>query len=202
MRRSVLVAIALLFTAVLTVYTALGTHGAQRTNQVGTVPPGPPGGGTPIIGTPFPVKGQHSFRSLTKRQRAQILRIAEADKTFKRLAGKRKYKISAVTLWSKKDGSPLGGLVSVRFKTSSTISGTWLDLDYDCTEKSSPPYGKVPYKAQYVNVTWVTLFVDTKRKQVVGIKPLGSLVGKAKYPPAFKSRTAATCSTSSGDADV
>jgi hypothetical protein len=196
MRRPALVALALIFTALFSVFTALGTHGAQRTSQAGTAPPGPPGGGTPIIGTPFPVKGQHSFHTLTKKQRALILRIVKADKTFKRLVGKKKYQITAVTLWSKQNGSNLGGTVSVRFQNPGTITGTWLDLDYDCTEKSSPPYGKVPYKAKYANVTWMTIFVDTKRKHVVGIKPLGLLVGKAKYPPAFKSKTAATFNTS------
>jgi hypothetical protein len=74
-----------------------------------------------------------------------------------------------------------------------TIRGQWLDLNYDCGEKTLPPYGRVPYRARYRNVTSLTIYVDMTRKVVAGILPAGRLTGKPTYPAHFVPRSQASC---------
>ena len=190
MRRSVQTAIIPLLAAVLALMTAL----AVARGQTGPTPPPPPGGGTPIVSTPTKTGGP-SFRSLSKKQKTQIEQIVKKDKTFKKLTHKRSFKITNVWLWTTRTGAFLGGVVTVSLKRPATIKGTWLDLAYDCTEQRTPPYGRVPYKATYANVTTLTVYVDSQKKRVAGIQPFGVLLGHAQYPIGYKSPAATNCSS-------
>lgn len=196
MRRSAILATALVLTIILVMLTALGASGAANVHrsaaQSNPTPPPPPLSGTPIIGTPTTTGGP-SFRKLSQAQRTKITHIFQSDRTFLRLIGHRHFKTTSVWLWTNREGVLLGGVVVLRLPHPVTMSGTWLDLDYDCSEQTSPPYGRVPYKAKYSSVTTITLFVDLQRKQVAGIRPLGVLVGKATYPANYKSRAQQTC---------
>lgn len=186
MRRTSSLAIIVLLAIVVALITALNATSAQRAHQTSsTTPPPPPFSGTPVIGTPTRTGG-HSFKALTSKQKKTILSVIHTDKTFAKLIKSKKYRVTTTYLWVTRGGSFLGGVVSVRLKTVGAMHGTWLYLDYDCTEQSTPPYGRVPYTAKYGNVSAVTLFVDVVRKRVAGIQPLGFLIGKAHYPPSFK----------------
>lgn len=159
---------------------------AHRALQTGPTPPAPPFG-TPAVTTPTPTKGNPTIsKPLTKNQKTTLQTILKNDKTIKTLTKKRPYKIIAVAKWVTREGKLLGGDISLRFTKGYTIKGGWLAVQYDCTEKSSPPYQRITYKATYANVTAMSVFVDLKRKLVVGTNPLGFLVGRAIYPPSYK----------------
>ncbi|MBV9279922.1 MAG: hypothetical protein JOZ41_07560 [Chloroflexi bacterium] len=198
MRRPAATATALLVATILGLLTALSATSAQRAHQSGggsLTPPPPPFSGTPVIRTPAPPSTTRKplFNNLTKKQRQQLVQIVKTDKTFKKLIGTKKYSFSSVWPWATSSGQLLGGVVTVKLKKPRVIAGTWLDLAYDCTEKKSPPYGRVPYWAAYANVVQITLYIDLKRKKVAGIRPLGYLIGQAKYPPQYQNKSPSTC---------
>lgn len=187
MRRSATTAIALALATILALLTALSVgnaHPARQSNP--TTPPPPPLNGTPVISTPIPTPGGPALRSLTKKQRTTIVHIAETDRTLQKLVAKKPYQVTNVAMWLTKSGRLLGGVVTIRLKRAAKISGTWLDVAYDCSEQTSPPDTRVPYKATYTNVRYITISVDLKRKKVIGITPLGMLVGTAHYPAGYK----------------
>jgi hypothetical protein len=193
MRRSATTTIVLLLAAILALLTALAVGRAQPNGQ-SSGPPPPPGGGTPVISTSVPTPGGPALRKLTKKQQQNAVKILGKDKTFKRLINKKSYKVSSIGIWLTKSGTLLGGTITLRLKKRATINGTWLYLDYDCSEQTSPPYRAVPFQAKYKNIIYMTAAVDLTRKKVVSIMPAGILVGQAYYPPGFKPNP--TCQTS------
>ncbi len=175
MRRSIRTGIVIAAAVLVASFVASGV-GAQQT------PPPPPLSGTPIIGTPFPtkhVKLSHAFHVMSSSQKKRVLKIVHKDKNVKRLITGRHYHIAAITLWVTKSAQTVGGVVTVRFTSPQTLTGTFFDLFYACNSTST--YRRITYKAKYANVTYMTLSVDLKHKRVAGITPLGYVVGKRVY---------------------
>ena len=186
MRRSATTALALALTTILALLTALNAGNAQHTQQANPTPPPPPFSGTPVVSTPIPTPGGPALRALTKKQRQRIIRTAATDRTLKTLIGKKPYRVTNVAMWLTKNGRLLGGVVTIRLQRAATMSGKWLDIAYDCSEQTSPPYKSVSYRAKYTNVRYLSVAVNLKQKRVAGITPLGILVGKAHYPVGYK----------------
>jgi hypothetical protein len=143
---------------------------------------GPAPGGTPhCICPPVTPPPKDSIGALTPRQQMSAFRLVLKDAYMKRLLRGQSYRLGALVPWAGPNKKLLGAVVDFSLNRVAAINGYWYLLDFDCTERTSPPYGRLPYRATYAHVTAVTVFVDLKRRVVAGITNNGTLTGAIHY---------------------
>jgi hypothetical protein len=129
---------------------------------------------------------QSSVPTLTAAQVQSATDVARGDPTIAAILAGRSAASKNVVVWTTEKGALLGGVVTLDLAQAATLSGTWIDLDYDCSETASPPYGSVRFGATVQNVTSLTVFVDLTRHKVAGFMPTPhtnyTFVGLTQYP--------------------
>jgi len=126
-----------------------------------------------------------SLPTLTTAERKSIVTTALKDRSLLGLLRKRRYNVRGVQAWTTSTGTVLGGVAIIPFPRALTLAGTWLGMDYDCTEQSSPPYRRFTYTAERRNVTMLLAFVNLRGKQVAAIEtnPNSQVVGTVHIKP-------------------
>jgi hypothetical protein len=97
--------------------------------------------------------------------------MALRDPYVKGLIRGHPYGVHGEVAWTKSDGELLGAAVALVFGRPASVIGTWLDLVYDCSERSVPPYKPFAYSASRTNVSSLTVLIDLERLRVAAIYP-------------------------------
>lgn len=112
-----------------------------------------------------------SVPSLSAVQQQQAASLVQSDPRVKRLTQGVSTQVKDVVVWTKTSGEVIGALVTVNFSRPVTVSGQWMSLTYDQSEKSIPPYVSTSYEVTYNNVTGLLIDVDLERQQIVSVDP-------------------------------
>src|SRR6266496_1766267 len=103
---------------------------------------------------------QGATPTLTADQKNKAIALATSDGRSKSLLSNVSTTSGDPLVWTTERGILIGAVVSFNLPAPATLTGTWVDLDYDCSERSTPPYGAVPFHATYSNVRSLLAFVD------------------------------------------
>jgi hypothetical protein len=112
-----------------------------------------------------------SVPSLTPAQARRAVNVARRDHYVRELVKDHPNELDVEAAWTKSDGEFLGAALALIFRRPTLVTGTWLDLVYDCSERSMTPYKTSTYFASRANVSSLTILVDLERLRVVAVNP-------------------------------
>jgi hypothetical protein len=110
--------------------------------------------------------------ALTTRQWQRAITLTRLDQHIAQLTKHHKYTIEDFPppVWTLLDGTTVGGVIYIRFPKPTTITGTWLDLQYPCSGDDQH-YTTLPYIATRTHVTYLIVIVDLRHDRVAEISP-------------------------------
>ncbi len=123
---------------------------------------------------------------LTSEDKTLIRQIALADPRLAEVLDGREYELGEPFIWhSSRPLEKLGGGMIVTFADPFTLEREWIQLDYDETETSSPPFQAVVVHFRVEMIEELYLRVDLLSEELVEMAPMGGLASNYTPPPDF-----------------
>ncbi len=136
-----------------------------------------------LAGTITPGAG---IPALTAEDKALIREIALADPRLLEVLEGREYEIGEPFIWHSSGRlEKLGGGMIVTFPEPFTLEREWIQVDYDETETSSPPFQVVIAHFKVEDIEELYLRVDFLSGELVEMNPMGGRASNYTPPADF-----------------
>ncbi len=123
---------------------------------------------------------------LTSEDKTLIRQIALADPRLAEVLDGREYELGEPFIWHSGGRlEKLGGGMIVTFAEHFTLEREWIQLDYDETETSSPPFQAVTVHFKAEEIDELYLRIDLQNEELVELNPMGAQVSNYTPPPDF-----------------